>query len=88
MACRSGSTYKQVIAHQANLRIIEAISDRVRIPMERFMINIDRYANTSSASLLLTYDEAMAQNRITSGDLVLMMSVGAGFVWGVALYRA
>lgn len=78
----------QVVAHQANLRIIEAISDRIRIPMERFMINIDRYANTSSASLLLTYDEAMAQGRIQTGDRVLMMAVGAGFVWGVGLYRA
>lgn len=78
----------QVIAHQANLRIIEAVADRIRIPIEKFMINIDRYANTSSASLLLTYHEAMAQNRIHPGDIVLMMSVGAGFVWGVALYRA
>lgn len=79
---------KQVVAHQANLRIIEAISDRIEIPLERFMINIDRYANTSSASLLLTYDEAMAQGRIYPGDWVLMMAVGAGFVWGVSLYRA
>ncbi|MEI6804899.1 MAG: beta-ketoacyl-ACP synthase III [Myxococcaceae bacterium] len=82
------SDIKQVIAHQANLRIIEAISDRILIPMERFMINIDRYANTSSASLLLTYDEAKSQGRIDSGDWVLMMAVGAGFVWGVALYKA
>lgn len=82
------SDIKQVIAHQANLRIIEAISNRVEIPMDRFMINIDRYANTSSASLLLTYDEAKSQGRIYSGDWVLMMAVGAGFVWGVALYKA
>ena len=79
---------KQVVAHQANLRIVEAISDRIEIPMERFMINIDRYANTSSASLLLTYHEAMAEGRIYPGDWVLMMAVGAGFVWGVSLYRA
>ena len=82
------SDIKQIVAHQANLRIIEAISSRVEIPMDRFMINIDRYANTSSASLLLTYDEAKAQGRIQPGDWVLMMAVGAGFVWGVALYKA
>lgn len=82
------SKINQVVAHQANLRILESISDRVKIPIERFMVNIDRYANTSSASLLITYHEAMAKNRISPGDLVLMMSIGAGFVWGVALYRA
>lgn len=76
-----------VVAHQANLRILEAVSERIGIGMERFSVNIDRYANTSSASLLLTYHEAWAKGLLKPGDLVLMMAIGAGITWGVGLYR-
>ena len=75
------------VPHQANLRIIEAIAKRLNIPMDRFLINLDRYANTSAASLLLAYDEANRQHRFKSDDLILMLAIGAGFVWGAALYR-
>ncbi len=77
-----------VCAHQANLRIIEGISDRVKIPMDRFVINIDRYGNTSSASALITFDEGVRSGRMKSGDLVLMLAIGAGMAWGAGLYRA
>lgn len=77
-----------VVPHQANLRIIEAIADRVGIPLERFLVNLDRCANTSAVSLLLAYDEAIEQQRIKSGDLMLMLGIGAGFTWGGGLYRA
>lgn len=76
-----------VVPHQANLRIIEAIAKRLNIPMDRFLINLDRYANTSAASLLLVYDEANRHQRFKPDDLVLMLAIGAGFVWGAALYR-
>ncbi len=76
-----------VLPHQANLRIIEAIAKRVDIPMERFLINLDRCANTSAASLLLAYDEANRQQRLKKDDLMLMLAIGAGFVWGAGLYR-
>jgi 3-oxoacyl-[acyl-carrier-protein] synthase-3 len=76
-----------VCAHQANLRIIEAISERTNIGLDRFVINIDRYGNTSSASLPITFDEARRNGRMKPGDLVLMMSIGAGMTWMAGLYR-
>ena len=76
-----------VVAHQANLRIIEAISERVGIPIEKFVINIDRYGNTSSASVLLTFDEARRAGRMQPGENVLMLAIGAGMAWGSGLYR-
>jgi len=76
-----------VCAHQANLRIIEAISERTNIGLDRFVINIDRYGNTSSASLPITFDEARRDGRMKPGDLVLMMSIGAGMTWMAGLYR-
>lgn len=76
------------VPHQANLRIIEAIAERVGLPMERFLVNLDRCANTSAVSLLLAYDEAVRQHRIKPGDLMLMLGIGAGFTWGGALYRS
>jgi 3-oxoacyl-[acyl-carrier-protein] synthase-3 len=79
---------KHVVAHQANMRILEAVSDRLKVPMDRWIVNIDRYGNTSSASALMTFDEAKRDGRIQDGDLVLMVAIGAGLAWGAALYRA
>jgi 3-oxoacyl-[acyl-carrier-protein] synthase-3 len=76
-----------VVAHQANLRIIEGIGERLEVPLDRFVINIDRYGNTSSASALVTFDEAKRDGRMKSGDLVLMLAIGAGMCWSSALYR-
>jgi len=75
------------VPHQANLRIIEAIAKRLNMPMERFLVNLDRCANTSAASLLLAYDEACQAQRLKENDLVLMLAIGAGMVWGAGLYR-
>lgn len=77
-----------VVAHQANLRIIEAVAQRVDIPLDRFVINIDRYGNTSSASALITFDEAARDGRMKPGTNVLMLAIGAGMCWAAALYRA
>jgi 3-oxoacyl-[acyl-carrier-protein] synthase-3 len=79
---------KCVVAHQANLRIIEAVADRVGIPLDRFEININRYGNTSSASALVTFHEAQQKGRFKPGDLVLMLAIGAGMAWSAILYRA
>lgn len=76
-----------VIPHQANARIIEAIAKRLGIEFARFAVNLDRYANTSSASLLLAWDEASRSDRIKQGDWVLLLAIGAGMAWGAALYR-
>lgn len=76
-----------VIAHQANIRIIEAVLQRVGVPMEKAWLNIDRYGNTSSASLPMTLDEANRAGRLAPGDSILMMAIGAGMSWGSALVR-
>jgi 3-oxoacyl-[acyl-carrier-protein] synthase-3 len=70
-----------VIPHQANLRIIEAIADRLKIPLERFYVNLDRYGNTSAAAVAIALDEANRTGRIKSGDYVLMVVFGSGLTW-------
>jgi len=76
-----------VIPHQANLRIIEAIAHYLKLPMDRFFVNVDRYGNTSSASIPLALHEASQAGRIRSGDLVLLVAFGAGLTYGGALVR-
>jgi 3-oxoacyl-[acyl-carrier-protein] synthase-3 len=76
-----------VIPHQANLRIIEAISEYLELPMERFFVNVDRYGNTSAASIPIALDEARRSGRIQPGDLTLLVAFGAGLTYGSALIR-
>lgn len=76
-----------VTAHQANLRIIDAVADRLSVDRERFVINLHKYGNTSSASALMTFDEAKRTGRFKEGELVLLLGIGAGMAWGAALYR-
>ncbi len=76
-----------VISHQANVRIVESVVDRLGIPREKCWLNIDRYGNTSSASLPITLDEANRAGRFKPGDLIAMMAIGAGMAWGSALMR-
>ncbi|MEY4941610.1 MAG: hypothetical protein RIQ93_3345 [Verrucomicrobiota bacterium] len=76
-----------VIPHQANLRIIEAISQYLELPMDRFFVNVDRYGNTSAASIPIALDEARKSGRIKPGDLTLLVAFGAGLTYGSALIR-
>jgi 3-oxoacyl-[acyl-carrier-protein] synthase-3 len=76
-----------VIPHQANLRIIEAISQYLELPMDRFFVNVDRYGNTSAASIPIALDEARKAGRIKPGDLTLLVAFGAGLTYGSALLR-
>jgi len=76
-----------VVPHQANLRIINQVALRLDIPLERFVLNIERYGNTSSASIPLALDEGIRDGRIKRGDTVLMCALGAGISWGSALVR-
>jgi 3-oxoacyl-[acyl-carrier-protein] synthase-3 len=76
-----------VIPHQANLRIIEAISQYLELPMERFFVNVDRYGNTSAASIPIALDEARRSGRIKTGDVTLLVAFGAGLTYGSALIR-
>jgi 3-oxoacyl-[acyl-carrier-protein] synthase III len=76
-----------VIPHQANLRIIESIAQYLELPMERFFVNLDRYGNTSAASIPIALDEARRAGRINPGDLTLLVAFGAGLTYGSALIR-
>ncbi len=76
-----------VIPHQANLRIIEAISQYLELPMDRFFVNVDRYGNTSAASIPIALDEARRSGRIRAGDVTLLVAFGAGLTYGSALIR-
>jgi 3-oxoacyl-[acyl-carrier-protein] synthase III len=76
-----------VVTHQANVRIVESVVDRLGIPREKCWLNIDRYGNTSSASLPISLDEANRAGRLRPGDLIAMMAIGAGMAWGSALVR-
>lgn len=81
------SAVSWVVPHQANLRIITQVAQRLDIPLARFVLNIERYGNTSSASIPIALDEAVRDGRIKRGDTVLMCALGAGISWGSALVR-
>ena len=87
---RAGFTMKDidlVIPHQANLRIIDAAAKRFNIPYERFVHNLEHYGNTSAASIPLALDESVRDGRISSGDLILLSSFGAGLSWASMVMR-
>ncbi len=76
-----------VVSHQANIRIVESVLSKTGIPMSKCWINLDRYGNTSSASLPISIDEANRSGRLKEGDVILMMAIGAGITWGSAIMR-
>lgn len=76
-----------VVPHQANIRIIEAISERLNIPTDKFFINLDKYGNTSAASVPIALDEAFRNGRIKKNDNILLMAFGGGLVWGSCVVR-
>jgi 3-oxoacyl-[acyl-carrier-protein] synthase-3 len=76
-----------VIPHQANVRIVEALAGNLGLPMDRFYVNIDRFGNTSSASIPIALDEARRSGRIKPGDYTLLVAFGAGFTYGSTLIR-
>jgi len=75
------------VPHQANVRIIDAVCSRIGIPSERTVVNIDRYGNTSAASIPLALAEAAEQGRLTGGEVVLLSGFGAGMTWASAVLR-
>jgi 3-oxoacyl-[acyl-carrier-protein] synthase-3 len=76
-----------LIPHQANLRIIEAAARRLDYPMEQVMVNVDRYGNTSTASIPIATVEALEQGRLKPGDNTVMVAFGSGLTWGAALIQ-
>ena len=75
------------VPHQANLRIIEAAARRMDLPIDRFMVNLDRYGNTSSASIPIALHEALTTGRIKPGDALVLTGFGAGLTWGAVVLR-
>jgi 3-oxoacyl-[acyl-carrier-protein] synthase-3 len=78
----TGADIDVMIPHQANIRIIEATAKHANIPMEKVYVNVDRYGNTSAASIPIALDEALESGRIREGSNVLLVAFGAGFTWG------
>ena len=76
-----------LVPHQANIRILEATAKHAGVPMEKVMVNVDRYGNTSSASIPLALEQGIAEGRIKEGSLLLLVAFGAGFTWGSAVVR-
>ncbi|HHZ15809.1 MAG TPA: ketoacyl-ACP synthase III [Candidatus Cloacimonetes bacterium] len=76
-----------VIPHQANLRIIEGLADKLRVPMDKVIVNIEKYGNTSSATIPMAMAEAVESGKIRRGDIILLTSFGAGLTWGSILAR-
>ena len=83
----SGTDIDLMIPHQANIRIIEATAKHANIPMEKVFVNVDRFGNTSAASIPIALDEARRQGRIVEGSTVLFAAFGAGFTWGSMVVR-
>ena len=76
-----------LIPHQANVRIIEATAKHAGVSMDKVMVNVDRFGNTSSASIPLALDQAISEGRVKPGSLLLLVAFGAGFTWGSTVIR-
>ena len=76
---------KYIVPHQANLRIIEAVAKRLETPMEKFYMNLDRFGNTSSASIPIALNELNEQGKLTQGDKIIIAGFGGGLTWGIML---
>jgi len=85
-----GYTVEQVdlvIPHQSNFRIVESLSQRLEVPLDKFFCNLEKYGNTSAASVPLAFDEARRAKRLKEGDLGLLVAFGAGLTWSSTLFR-
>jgi len=83
----SSKEVKLLIPHQANLRIINAIAERLEIDNEKIFVNLSKYGNTSAASIPLALDEAVKEGKAKKGDLILLVAFGGGFTWGSCVLR-
>jgi 3-oxoacyl-[acyl-carrier-protein] synthase-3 len=76
-----------LLLHQANERILNAVASRLTIPTEKVISNLAKYGNTSAASIPLALNEALEDNKIQKGDLIVMSGFGAGLTWGTLILR-
>jgi 3-oxoacyl-[acyl-carrier-protein] synthase-3 len=90
VAERAGVKLEEIdlfVPHQANQRIISAVAERLGMPEEKVFTNIDRYGNTSAASVPIALDEAIERGRINDGNIVMLNACGGGLTWGANLIR-
>jgi len=83
----TGKDVSLMIPHQANIRIIKATAKRVKLPMDKVYVNIDRFGNTSAATIPLALDEARRKGQLKPGDILLLVAFGGGFTWGSVVIR-
>ncbi|MDR2981073.1 MAG: 3-oxoacyl-ACP synthase, partial [Puniceicoccales bacterium] len=76
-----------IIPHQANTRIIDAIASDLKVDLSRFMINLDRYGNTSAASIPIALEQAYTEGRLKDGEYILLVAFGGGLTWGSTLLK-
>jgi 3-oxoacyl-[acyl-carrier-protein] synthase-3 len=76
---------KCIVPHQANRRIIDAVAERLGARQEQLFVNLEKYGNTSAASVAIALDEAVTSGKLSQGDLILLMVFGAGLTWGAAV---
>ena len=76
-----------IVPHQMNARIMESTAKRVHVKMDKMFMNIDKFGNTSAASIAIALDEALENGTLKQGDLIILVSFGAGLTWGANLIR-
>jgi len=76
-----------LVLHQANQRILDSVGERLKIPSEKILSNLEKYGNTSAATIPLMMDEAIRNNRIKQNDIIATSGFGAGLSWGAALIK-
>ena len=76
-----------LIPHQANIRIIQAAAKRLKLPMEKVIVNVDKYGNTSAASIPLAMDEAIKEDKLKNGDVIVLVGFGAGLTWASCVIK-
>lgn len=76
-----------IVAHQANMNILTELSSRIDIPLDKFVINLDKYGNTAAASVFIAFDELLESGQVKDGDLILLVAFGGGLSWGAVLIR-
>lgn len=86
-ACLRPNDVSLLVLHQANIRILQAVAERLDIPMEKVFLNLDRYGNTSAASVPIALTEAQSQDRLHRGDIVVTVGFGAGLTWAANVIR-
>ncbi|KTC76794.1 beta-ketoacyl-ACP synthase III [Legionella brunensis] len=78
---------QHIIPHQANIRILQTVASAVEMPIEKFIISLDKHGNTSAASIPLAFNKAYQEGKIKRGDIILLCGFGAGYTWGTAIFE-